>query len=87
MFQTPGPLVALSQNAVTPTGGSLPHNNMMPFLTLNFCDMGSFLKTLPIFVRCCFIFRSNDFPPQVNVTCRLEIGDEMQNSMTSGYAG
>lgn len=37
MFQTPGPLVALSQNAVTPTGGNLPHNNMQPYLTLNFC--------------------------------------------------
>jgi microcystin-dependent protein len=37
MFQTPGPVVALSPNAVTPSGGSLPHNNMMPYLTLNFC--------------------------------------------------
>jgi microcystin-dependent protein len=25
------------QNAVGPAGSNLPHNNMMPFLTLNFC--------------------------------------------------
>ena len=27
----------LSPQAIAPTGGSLPHNNMMPYLTLNFC--------------------------------------------------
>jgi microcystin-dependent protein len=27
----------LAFNAVTPTGGNLPHNNLMPYLTLNFC--------------------------------------------------
>src|SRR5688500_10999587 len=37
MYQTPGALVQLSPNALSPTGGSLPHNNMMPYLTLNFC--------------------------------------------------
>ena len=30
-------LTALAPQALTPAGGSLPHNNMMPFLTLNFC--------------------------------------------------
>jgi len=29
--------VQLAANTVGPTGGSLPHNNMQPFLTLNFC--------------------------------------------------
>ncbi|MCX6982626.1 MAG: tail fiber protein [Verrucomicrobia bacterium] len=27
----------LAAQAVSPVGGSLPHNNMMPYLTLNFC--------------------------------------------------
>jgi microcystin-dependent protein len=27
----------LAQNAVSVVGGSQPHNNMMPYLTLNFC--------------------------------------------------
>jgi len=27
----------LSFNTLTPAGGSLPHNNMMPYLVLNFC--------------------------------------------------
>jgi microcystin-dependent protein len=27
----------LAFQALTPAGGSLPHNNMMPYLTLNFC--------------------------------------------------
>ena len=30
-------LVMLSNNAVAPAGGDQPHNNLMPFLTLNFC--------------------------------------------------
>ena len=30
-------LAALSGNAVAPTGGDQPHNNMQPYLTLNFC--------------------------------------------------
>jgi microcystin-dependent protein len=29
--------VNLAFNALAPVGGSLPHNNMMPYLTLNFC--------------------------------------------------
>jgi len=31
-----GSLTAMSPSALTPAGGSLPHNNMMPYLTLNF---------------------------------------------------
>ena len=31
------PLVALSDSALAPAGGDQPHNNMMPYLTLNFC--------------------------------------------------
>jgi microcystin-dependent protein len=34
---TTTPFVPMSLNAVAPAGGSLPHNNMMPYLTLNFC--------------------------------------------------
>lgn len=30
-------LVSMSPNALPPAGGGLPHNNMMPYLTLNFC--------------------------------------------------
>ena len=30
-------LVQLAPQAVAPTGGSQPHNNMQPYLTLNFC--------------------------------------------------
>lgn len=29
--------VAMAGQAISPTGGSLPHNNMMPYLTMNFC--------------------------------------------------
>jgi microcystin-dependent protein len=31
------PLVAMAPQALAPTGGGLPHNNLMPYLTLNFC--------------------------------------------------
>ena len=31
------PLVAMASQAVTPVGGGQPHNNLMPYLTLNFC--------------------------------------------------
>lgn len=31
------PLVSLSGQAVSPAGGDQPHNNLMPYLTLNFC--------------------------------------------------
>jgi microcystin-dependent protein len=28
---------AMNPNAMLPAGGSLPHNNLQPYLTLNFC--------------------------------------------------
>jgi microcystin-dependent protein len=31
------PLVAMADVSLTPAGGDQPHNNMMPYLTLNFC--------------------------------------------------
>jgi microcystin-dependent protein len=31
-----GPFVSLNPAAIPPAGGDLPHNNMMPYLTLNF---------------------------------------------------
>ena len=31
------PLKAMDFNSLPPSGGSLPHNNMQPYLTLNFC--------------------------------------------------
>src|SRR5215475_4052317 len=31
------PQTQLSPNAIAPAGGDQPHNNMMPYLTLNFC--------------------------------------------------
>ena len=31
------PVVNMSDQALAPAGGDLPHNNMMPYLTLNFC--------------------------------------------------
>ncbi len=37
MYAAPGALVALSDNAIAPAGGDQPHNNMQPYLTLNFC--------------------------------------------------
>lgn len=30
-------LVQMNAQSLSPTGGSLPHNNMQPYLTLNFC--------------------------------------------------
>lgn len=30
-------LVPMAEGSVSPTGGGAPHNNMMPYLTLNFC--------------------------------------------------
>ncbi len=32
-----GPQVTMAPQALAPSGGSLPHNNMQPYLTLNFC--------------------------------------------------
>jgi microcystin-dependent protein len=34
---TPNPLAQMNPNALAPAGGDQPHNNMQPFLTLNFC--------------------------------------------------
>lgn len=32
-----GPSAPLSSSALAPAGGGLPHNNMQPYLTFNFC--------------------------------------------------
>jgi microcystin-dependent protein len=37
LYADPSNLQALSPQAVSNTGGSQPHTNMMPFLTINFC--------------------------------------------------
>lgn len=37
IYAAPANLVALNPGTVTNTGGSQPHDNMQPFLTLNFC--------------------------------------------------
>jgi microcystin-dependent protein len=37
LYGAPGSTVSLDPNAVPPAGGSLPHNNMQPYLTVNFC--------------------------------------------------
>jgi microcystin-dependent protein len=34
---TPGNLVSMNANTIAPAGGGQPHNNMQPYLTLNFC--------------------------------------------------
>jgi microcystin-dependent protein len=31
------PTVPMADNTLAPAGGDLPHNNLMPYLTLNFC--------------------------------------------------
>jgi microcystin-dependent protein len=31
------PLTSMSGSALSPAGGGQPHNNMQPYLTLNFC--------------------------------------------------
>ncbi|HYX22548.1 MAG TPA: phage tail protein, partial [Thermoanaerobaculia bacterium] len=36
-YGTPGAVTQLSDNALAPAGGDQPHNNMQPYLTLNFC--------------------------------------------------
>ena len=37
LYTQPANLAALNSACVSNTGGSQPHNNMMPYLTLNFC--------------------------------------------------
>ena len=36
-YATPGPITPLSAQALSIVGGDQPHNNMQPYLTLNFC--------------------------------------------------
>ncbi len=36
-YTTNPPNVIMNAMTLTPTGGGLPHNNMQPYLTLNFC--------------------------------------------------
>jgi microcystin-dependent protein len=35
-YQTPGALTNMSQSAVSAAGGGQPHNNLQPYLTMNF---------------------------------------------------
>jgi microcystin-dependent protein len=37
IYALPNNLVQMALQSLAPAGGSLPHNNMMPYLTLNFC--------------------------------------------------
>jgi microcystin-dependent protein len=37
LYAAPGALVSMALEALPPAGGGQPHNNMMPYLTLNFC--------------------------------------------------
>jgi microcystin-dependent protein len=37
MYTTNTSLTSMAISAITPTGGDLPHNNLQPSLTLNFC--------------------------------------------------
>lgn len=36
-YGTPGALTQMNGNAIAPAGGDQPHNNLQPYLTLNFC--------------------------------------------------
>jgi microcystin-dependent protein len=36
IYAAPGPIVQLAPQALAPAGGGLPHNNMMPYLTLSY---------------------------------------------------
>ena len=36
LYATPGATTPMAAQALPPAGGSLPHNNMQPYLTLNF---------------------------------------------------
>jgi microcystin-dependent protein len=37
MYAAPGALVQLNPSVLPPAGGDQPHNNLQPYLTLNFC--------------------------------------------------
>jgi microcystin-dependent protein len=36
-YHTAAPLAPMAPEALAPTGGDQPHNNMMPYLTVYFC--------------------------------------------------
>jgi|ERR1043166_4588898 microcystin-dependent protein len=36
-YAAPSAIKQMAPNAIAPAGGDQPHNNMMPYLTLNFC--------------------------------------------------
>ncbi|HEX7151339.1 MAG TPA: tail fiber protein [Thermoanaerobaculia bacterium] len=36
-YADPGAITQMAPQALAPAGGSLPHNNMQPYLALNFC--------------------------------------------------
>ena len=37
MYKAAGAVTPMAPQVLAPTGGSLPHNNMQPYLTLSFC--------------------------------------------------
>lgn len=37
LYAAPGAITAMAFQGLPPAGGGLPHNNMQPYLTLNFC--------------------------------------------------
>lgn len=37
VYRMPGTTAPMAATSVSPSGGSLPHNNLQPYLTLNFC--------------------------------------------------
>lgn len=37
VYTSGGTLTPMGTNSIAPSGGSLPHNNMMPYLTMYFC--------------------------------------------------
>src|SRR4030095_13467135 len=37
LYAPPAPSGTVNPNSLLPSGGNLPHNNMQPYLTLNFC--------------------------------------------------
>ena len=37
LYGPPASITQLAPNALPPAGGNQPHNNLMPYLTLNFC--------------------------------------------------
>jgi microcystin-dependent protein len=37
VYSTGTPNINMSNNSLAPSGGDLPHNNMMPYLTMYFC--------------------------------------------------